>query len=73
MYLPLSDDYVNDVVMPDRVSWDKRRVRTTPNGRQLLNMCKAGSVRILMVDMGVTKVLASIPSTQHQDQVQLTI
>ena len=49
LYLPLSDDYVNDVVMPDRVSWDISvdRVRPTPNGRQLLNMCKAGSVRIL--------------------------
>ena len=37
VYLPLPDDYINDVIMPDRVSRDTRPV--TPYGKQLLNVC----------------------------------
>ncbi len=45
VYLPLPDGYITDVVMPDRVLLDTRPV--TPNGRQLLNLCKTYSIRLV--------------------------
>ena len=44
-YLPLPDDYINDVTMNDRISKDIRA--PTANGRQLLDTCKSCSVRLL--------------------------